>query len=248
MRYTDILKNGKYNNNITFLGNMRVKMIDFMPKECPAGYTPEYDISKNADLCSITYRIEAPMATAIQILKYGITNFKILDRTFSCWDITESPRFKNEDKVKKSYKTLVKHQKAIYILYKKMVKDGCDKDIAKFVLPMSEMVIMYATFKIKDLLTFLNLYDRDDTKIETREIARVMHHLAQPIFPKTFKKYVVSRKNDSLCVENKINTYKPPKLMPRHESGLYNFVFEEGLDFLFKIIVTIFILFIVKYL
>ena len=194
------------------------------------------------ELCSITFRIKVPKAQAIQILRHRTAKFahvnefsqryaEVTDdlgtynplhwckgvRLQSTTNKQGSSSDEDENKIDQIKELMIeanKHQQEINQLYHQMIEKGCAKEIARYWLPMSEYTVMYIEFDLNNLTKFLTLRDDSHAQLETVEVARAMHQLAQQIFPITFKNYENFRTgitllgNEIEALKNKGDTLK----------------------------------------
>jgi thymidylate synthase (FAD) len=76
------------------------------------------------------------------------------------------------------------HIAKLHELYHQMIDAGLAKEIARFVLPMSEYTILYAQFDLSNLSKLLHLRaDYEHAQRETAVIANAMLSLIKPLFP-----------------------------------------------------------------
>lgn len=76
--------------------------------------------------------------------------------------------------------------------YHAMIADGCPRELARCVLPVSTYSHMFATVNLHNLFGFLRLRDHDHAQHEIRVYAQAMLELVEPIVPcavKAFKQH-----------------------------------------------------------
>ena len=76
-----------------------------------------------------------------------------------------------------------------YGAYQELLALGVTREQARGVLPQSLYTESYYTFNVRSLLHFLGLRDHEGAQFETRQFARAMGELAEPLFPVTFREW-----------------------------------------------------------
>lgn len=75
------------------------------------------------------------------------------------------------------------HNQAAFELYRKMLKDGVPRELARSVLPMSTYSHMFTTVNLHNLFKFLHERLHKHAQYEIRVYAEAMLELARPIAP-----------------------------------------------------------------
>lgn len=73
--------------------------------------------------------------------------------------------------------------------YKRLILDGCPRELARTVLPVATYSHMFATIDLHNLLHFLGLRDHDHAQHEIRVYAQAMRELIRPLVPATLAAY-----------------------------------------------------------
>lgn len=82
------------------------------------------------------------------------------------------------------YSKAEEHIAALHTLYHNMIDEGLAKEIARFILPMSEYTILYLQMDLSNLSKLLYLRaDFKHAQFETATIAAAMMKLIKPLFP-----------------------------------------------------------------
>lgn len=79
--------------------------------------------------------------------------------------------------------------RAAYGAYQALLTLGVTREQARGVLPQSLYTESYYTFNVRSLLHFIGLRDHEGAQFETRQFARAMAQLAEPLFPVTFREW-----------------------------------------------------------
>ena len=91
---------------------------------------------------------------------------------------------KNVANIRELYGQAETHIVALHELYHQMISAGLAKEVARFVLPMSEYTTLFAQFDLNNLSKLLHLRaDYSHAQRETAVIANAMLDLVRPIFP-----------------------------------------------------------------
>ena len=102
-------------------------------------------------------------------------------------DITDDNNPEHVEKVatiRELYGQAETHIVALHDLYHQMIAAGLAKEVARFVLPMSEYTTLFAQFDLNNLSKLLYLRaDYSHAQRETAVIANAMLDLVRPIFP-----------------------------------------------------------------
>jgi thymidylate synthase (FAD) len=70
-----------------------------------------------------------------------------------------------------------------FLAYQHMLQEGCPRELARSVLPVSTYSRMYATVDLHNLFHFLRLRDHAHAQHEIRVYAEAMKELIRPIVP-----------------------------------------------------------------
>jgi thymidylate synthase (FAD) len=70
-----------------------------------------------------------------------------------------------------------------FMLYKKLLTDGCPRELARSVLPLSTYSHMFATVNLLNFLKFLSLRDHNHAQYEIQVYAQAMKELAKSVAP-----------------------------------------------------------------
>jgi len=87
-------------------------------------------------------------------------------------------------------------QEAFYH-YSRMIADGCPRELARSVLPVSTYSRMYATVDLHNLLHFIRLRDHDHAQYEVRVYAQAMRQLVRSIVPACMEAFDFSQKHEA---------------------------------------------------
>ncbi len=166
------------------------------------------------EMPNVTFRLTIPKAMAIQFLRHRTGKFNEFSQRYAevgeegddtwynplNWDqgiripslsnkqgsnLTNDPdELEKISKIRALYTEAETHIVALHSLYHKMIDTGLAKEIARFVLPMSEYTVLYMQMDLNNLSKLLHLRaDFDHAQRETAVIANAMLSLIKPLFP-----------------------------------------------------------------
>lgn len=84
-----------------------------------------------------------------------------------------------------------------YITYKRLIEQGCPRELARSVLPVGTYSHMFATVDLHNLFHFIHLRLHSHAQYEIRVYAQAMLELIEPIVPvstKAFRQHVLGEK------------------------------------------------------
>ncbi len=87
--------------------------------------------------------------------------------------------------------------------YQTLLKNGIDKQIARYVLPSATFTRMLVTMNARELLHFFNLRCCAKAQPEMRDLADIMLEKVKPVAPNIFKNAGASCKSLGYCPEGK---------------------------------------------
>lgn len=76
------------------------------------------------------------------------------------------------------------HNRASDTLYRELLANGCPRELARGVLPVTTYTRMFATVDLHNLLHFIALRTHEHAQYEIREYAHALVRLIQPVVPK----------------------------------------------------------------
>lgn len=71
--------------------------------------------------------------------------------------------------------------------YKKMIKSGCAKELARGILPQCMMTEFYMSGNLRSYMNFLSLRLKEDAQLEAQIIANAMKEIIEKRFPESSK-------------------------------------------------------------
>lgn len=89
---------------------------------------------------------------------------------------------------------MAKQNKSAFMLYKSMIKDGCPRELARSILPVSTYSHMFATVNLHNLFRFLGERLHPHAQYEIRVYAEAMLELIRPIVPVAVQAFEESQK------------------------------------------------------
>jgi len=84
---------------------------------------------------------------------------------------------------------LENHCIASYNLYKKMIKDGVAREMARMVLPQNLYTEIYSNWDLNNLMRFFTLRLDEHSQLEIRQYAKAMYDITKELFPFTISAY-----------------------------------------------------------
>lgn len=77
-----------------------------------------------------------------------------------------------------------------FVEYKRLLKKGCPRELARMVLPLNTYSHMFATVNLHNLLKFITLRNHEHAQYEIRVYAEAMLDLIKPIVPVCVEAYM----------------------------------------------------------
>ncbi len=77
-----------------------------------------------------------------------------------------------------------------FVEYKRLLKKGCPRELARMVLPLNTYSHMFATVNLHNLLKFITLRNHEHAQYEIRVYAKAMLDLIKPIVPVCVEAYM----------------------------------------------------------
>lgn len=112
------------------------------------------------------------------------------------------------------YSKAEEHITALHSLYHKMIDGGLAKEVARFILPMSEYTILYLQMDLNNLSKLLYLRaDFKHAQFETAIIAAAMMRLIKPLFP-TIISHLEGKMDGFSLSKEEINIIQSGKIPP----------------------------------
>jgi len=76
-----------------------------------------------------------------------------------------------------------------FAMYKKLIEEGCPRELARSVLPVGAYSRMFATVDLHNLFHFLRLRLHEHSQYEIRVYAEAMLQLIEPIVPVAVREF-----------------------------------------------------------
>ena len=118
------------------------------------------------------------------------------------WYVPEPEVITTQSTTNKQMRTKEQHPEAIkmsqvialqnlasYQVYKKLIEDGCPRELARSVLPVGAYSRMFASVNLHNLFHFLRLRLHEHSQYEIRVYAQAMLQLIEPIVPVAVKEF-----------------------------------------------------------
>ena len=118
------------------------------------------------------------------------------------WYVPEPEVITTQSPTNKQMRTKEQHPEAIkmsqvialqnlasYQVYKKLIEDGCPRELARSVLPVGAYSRMFASVNLHNLFHFLRLRLHEHSQYEIRVYAQAMLQLIEPIVPVAVKEF-----------------------------------------------------------
>lgn len=118
------------------------------------------------------------------------------------WYVPEPEVITTQSPTNKQMRTKEQHPEAIkmsqvialqnlasYQVYKKLIEDGCPRELARSVLPVGAYSRMFASVNLHNLFHFLRLRLHEHSQYEIRVYAEAMLQLIEPIVPVAVKEF-----------------------------------------------------------
>ena len=143
--------------------------------------------------CFASFHVKAPIFVARQLVKHKFLRWNEISRRY----VDDEPEFyvpdvwrgRSADKKQGSDKDLdvwwdedLLFSRPLSV-YKRMLDEGVAPEMARMVLPQSTMTEWYWSGSLDAFADMCNLRCKDDTQVETREVAKQIDHKMIELFP-----------------------------------------------------------------
>jgi thymidylate synthase (FAD) len=160
---------------------------------------------------TFTFEIKCPIFIARQWHRHRTWSYNEVSARYTElpaeFYLPQEKNITTQSKDNKQMRTEVQNQKAGYIatvlneectrlfeVYKDLLEEGCPRELARSVLPLSTYTRFFGTVNLHNLLHFLDLRLHSHAQYEIRVYAQAIVELIEPIVPVTIKhKYEVPK-------------------------------------------------------
>ena len=149
---------------------------------------------------SFTFEVKAPIFVFRQWHRHRTWAYNEISARYTeldeGWYVPEPEVITTQSPTNKQMRTKEQHPEAIkmsqvialqnlasYQIYKKLIEDGCPRELARSVLPVGAYSRMFATVNLHNLFHFLRLRLHEHSQYEIRVYAEAMLQLIEPIVP-----------------------------------------------------------------
>ena len=143
--------------------------------------------------CFASFHVKAPIFVARQLVKHKFLRWNEISRRY----VDDEPEFyvpdvwrgRSADKKQGSdgfVSTVAEPEFVNYTalrVYKQMIEEGVAPEMARMELPQSTMTEWYWSGSLDAFADMCNLRCKDDTQVETREVAKQIDHKMIELFP-----------------------------------------------------------------